>query len=132
MSVDYTTWLICGIKVKRSDLMPERKVSGCAHPKKGAKFCPECGKQSWTTEPRPVKGYDEDSGGYLGYRVYPVGDSGSDEVIVGKQVAEVRSDGPFLYNPSTLDSVRAFMLKKSEEWDLKGTFGVWLVLYCSY
>ncbi len=132
MSVDYTTWLICGIKVKRSDLMPERMVSGCAHPKKGAKFCPKCGKRSWTTEPRPVKGYDEDSGGYLGYRVYPVGDSGSDEVIVGKQVAEVRSDGPFLYNPSTLDSVRAFMLKKSEEWDLKGMFGVWLVLYCSY
>jgi len=107
-------------------------VSGCAHPKKGAKFCPECGKQSWTTEPRPVKGYNEDDGEYLGYRVYPVGDSEGDEVIVGKQVAEVRSDGPFLYNPSTLDSVRAFMLKRSEEWELKGTFGVWLVLYCSY
>ena len=136
MSVGYTAFAFLGMKLDKNKYYRRVMIPNCKHliASLSTKFCPECGRQAWTTDYEPI--IDIEKSGMLLIKT-----TDSIEEFVGFPGYSSKVDGDSCgkgdMKPVNYDAVETCKqlirekLAPHDLWDER-SFGLWSVLHCSY
>jgi len=141
MSTSISSEVIIGVQINNNCLWRNEKRAGCSHASKysNAKFCPECGKESWVQAKYPIDAFNEDDrlGIYTVLNAYP---ESNEATFVGVFVHKISAwSDPKIHKRidiSVVDKIFAELkeyLTSISLWtdEVEQSFGVWNILSIS-